>query len=163
MKNFFLAAVALLLFVSCKDKENQEQQEEITFNTTESIGSLPAKLDGNKAAAIKKIWNKELGATGIPSEIEVLEIISLTVTSNEAAFKATPQYAIKAVTKDNKTTLTALLVVKGNQFYLDEGTATIICSSECNVPCEPLAIYKNGRIFLKCAGCADCVKTDFML
>jgi len=162
MKNFFLATVALLLLlVSCK--KQPEQQEEIVFNTTASIGSLPATLNEVKADAIKKIWNKELEATGVTSEIESLEIIHLSVTSDEITFKSAPQYALKAITKDKHTTLTALLVVKNNEFYFDEGTATIICNSDCNEPCEPGATYKNGKVWLKCSGCADCVKTDFML
>jgi hypothetical protein len=162
MKNFFLAVAALMLLVSCKGQI--EEQPEVVFDTAESIGSQPATLNELKAAAIKEIWNKELSANGISSEVETLEIIQLDIeTEDTVIFKSAPQYALKAVTKDKHTTLTALLVIKHNEFYFDDTAASIICSSECNVPCEPGAIYKNGKVWLHCSGCADCVKTDFMM
>lgn len=164
MKNFFFAAVTLLLLTSCKNQEKPGFEEEIVFNTTESVGTLPAKLNQGKANTITEILNDELEANGIPSNIESVEIIEINATAGDSInFKTVKQHALKAVTKDKKTTITLLLFVKDKEFYLDQGTAAIICTGGCANPCEPGAILKNGKIWLECSGCADCVKTDFML
>lgn len=168
MKYFLMAMLATVLFISCKKQEEQKVQEEQTTETLTypagSIGQLPETLDKDKTGAIKKIWDKELQAAGIAGSIESFEIVGLDVAGEEGAtFKTTRQYALKAVTADGKATLTALLLTEGKALYLDYDTPAIICSSDCDTPCEPGAIYKNGKAWLVCNGCADCVKTDFML
>jgi len=164
MKKVFFSvfAVFVLFIAACTSKsEKTTGQSYLELQVgSKDEGSLTV----TNLKVIKKEWEKRVREESRSVTLTNFRIIKGT-TSGEAVH---PYYMLIANSADGKLKIASLLVSKGDGLYFDtyedEGHtmfySSIMCEGNCEDGCDPQVTFSNGRKFLNCSQCPDCVKKE---
>ena len=168
MKTAFFSAFAafVLLLTACNSKP--EKTSEISDKQDYQELQVGVRKEGllsvTNQEIIKKEWEKRLA-----DDNTVLSLRDFKIVEGTTAGDSTEQfYMLVANTADGKMKAASLLVLKENVFYFDtyqdqDGSnfySNIICEGDCTEGCDPIVTISNGRRYLNCSQCVDCVKKE---
>lgn len=168
MKKVFFSAFAafVLLIAACNSKPEK------TTEISTDIDYLKLQVGHNKDGAlavtnleiIKKEWEKRVSEGQKTISLKDFKIVEgMTIGDSSQTY-----YILVASSVDGKIKTASLLTLKDDTFYFDtrediDGSdfySNIVCEGSCNEGCDPIVTSYNGRRYLNCSQCEDCVKKE---
>lgn len=168
MRKYFLGAVFLILAFSCKNNTEKDAATGDTYPLIAVGTNYNGDYEVNDPDALKKQWEAKLAEDSSfdKSKIDLqgFEIIK-GKTEGDAAEDF---YMLVARSADGITKVAALLELKDKDFYFEKQKGpngkyvyfNIVCTGQCDKGCLPVVKLINGKKYLQCTDCLDCVKTE---
>ena len=167
-KAFFsaFAALMLLLVTACTSK-TEKTSETISEQNYEEF-EVGYKKEGSFKISnldlVKKEWENRLQSDGRAISLKNFRIVEGTTAGDSAQL----YYILVANSADGKIKTASLLNLKDTVFYFetyrDQDNSTfysnIICEGDCTEGCDPIVTISNGKRYLNCSQCPNCLKNE---